>query len=84
MLVENKFFITKKIETCLAGPRIWEFMEIIKEKQFTKNTTGSVSSLDWIFYKLEKIDGVGPVDNRPSTDKLHHFFREKKKNNNYM
>ena len=20
----------------------------------------------------EKLDGVGPVDNRPSTDKLHH------------
>ena len=25
------------------------------------------------------LDGVGPVDNRPSTDKLHHFVREKKK-----
>ena len=22
-----------------------------------------------------KLDGVGPVDNRPSTDKLHHFVR---------
>ena len=21
-----------------------------------------------------KLDGVGPVDNRPSTDKLHHFL----------
>ena len=31
---------------------------------------------------LEKLDGVGPVDNRPSTDKLHHFVQkeeEKKK-----
>ena len=26
-----------------------------------------------------KKDGVGPVDNRPSTDTLHHFV---KKNNN--
>ena len=26
----------------------------------------------------EKLDGVGPVDNRPSTDKLHHFVRKKK------
>ena len=25
------------------------------------------------------LDGVGPVDNRPSTDKLYHFFRKKKK-----
>ena len=24
-----------------------------------------------------KQDGVGPVDNKPSTDKLHHFAREK-------
>ena len=28
---------------------------------------------------LEKLDGVNPVDNRPSTDKLHHFGRKKKK-----
>ena len=28
---------------------------------------------------IQKIDGVGPIDNRPSTDKLHyfvHFFEE--------
>ena len=25
-----------------------------------------------------KLDGVGPVDNRPSTDKLHHFVRKTK------
>ena len=25
----------------------------------------------------KKLDGVGPVDNRPSTDKLHHFVRKK-------
>ena len=23
-----------------------------------------------------KLDGVGPVDNRPSTDKLHHFVKK--------
>ena len=28
-----------------------------------------------------KLDGVGPVDNRPSTDKLHHFVRKKKRKN---
>ena len=27
---------------------------------------------------LEELDGVGPVDNRPSTDKLHHFVRKYK------
>ena len=34
-------------------------------------------------YKKEsgnKLDGVGPVDNRPSTDKLHHFVQQQKKN----
>ena len=24
---------------------------------------------------LEKLDGVGPVDNRASSDKLHHFVK---------
>ena len=27
-------------------------------------------------YKL--LDGVGPVDNRPSTDELHHFVKKEK------
>ena len=26
-----------------------------------------------------KLDGVGPVDNRPSTNKLHHYIEKKKK-----
>ena len=26
-----------------------------------------------------KLDGVGPVDNRPSTDKLQHFVHKEKK-----
>ena len=26
-----------------------------------------------------KLDGVGPVDNRPSTNKLHHIVKKKKK-----
>ena len=25
----------------------------------------------------KKLDGVGPVDNRPSTDKLHNFVQKK-------
>ena len=33
--------------------------------------------------KKRKLDGVGPVDNRPSTDKIHHFVK-KKKLKNYM
>ena len=26
-----------------------------------------------------KLDGVGPLDNRPSTNKLHHFVQKKEK-----
>ena len=26
-----------------------------------------------------KLDGVGPVDNRPSPDKFHHFVKKQKK-----
>ena len=26
---------------------------------------------------FEKLDGVGPDDNRPSPDKLHHFVKKK-------
>jgi hypothetical protein len=28
---------------------------------------------------LDKLDRVGPVDNRPSPDKLYHFVKKKKK-----
>ena len=28
--------------------------------------------------QISKLDGVGPVDNRPSTNKLHHFVPKKK------
>ena len=30
--------------------------------------------------ETKKLEGVGPIDNRPSTDKLNHFVRKKKKN----
>ena len=29
-------------------------------------------------HKYIKLDGVGPVDNRPSTNELHHFVKKKK------
>ena len=28
---------------------------------------------------INELDGVGPVDNRPSTNKLHHFVEEEEK-----
>ena len=33
----------------------------------------------WALLIEDKLDGVGPVDNRPSTDKLHHFVQKKTK-----
>ena len=32
-----------------------------------------------VLKKKEKLDGVGPVDNRPSPDKLHHFVKKKRR-----
>ena len=34
--------------------------------------------VSYFFAKIFKLDGVGPVDNRPSPAKLHHFVRKKK------
>ena len=34
-------------------------------------------SFIYFFIKDGKLDGVGPVDNRPSTDKLHQIFQKK-------
>ena len=33
---------------------------------------------DWNNQYVTKLDGVGPVDNRPSTDKLYQFVWKKK------
>ena len=33
---------------------------------------------------IDKLDGVGPVDNRPSPNELHHFVEEKKKKKKYL
>ena len=35
--------------------------------------------LDFYHVYIEKLDGVEPVDNRPSTDYFHHFPPPQKK-----
>ena len=47
---------------------------------FEKSAIANWSSLIMLKSKwfVSELDGVGPVDNRPSTDKLHHFVRRKK------
>ena len=36
----------------------------------------NVYFFDFYYQYSEKLDGVGPVDNRPSTDSLHHFIQK--------
>ena len=45
-----------------------------------KNSFFFVNFWDHIFKTVfpKKLDGVGPVDNRPSTNKLHHFVKKNK------
>ena len=35
------------------------------------------NNLKNVIFIAYKLDGVGPVDNRPSTDKLYHFVQKK-------
>ena len=43
--------------------------------QFFLDQSSRAKQSCWI--KVKKLDGVGPVYNKPSTDKLHHFVRKK-------
>ena len=51
----------------------------LNHNKFFPFTTTNFFSLFIGSCSLNKLDGVGPVDNRPSTNKLHHFVRKKKK-----
>ena len=50
----------------------WNFHHVFIIATKYKANTDQILSLQ------HKLDGVGPVDNRASTDKLHHFVRKKK------
>ena len=70
----------KKIE---AQPRPCLFLWISKSSEILWEEPRShpinLASQTWITSPMwNKLDGVGPVDNRPSTDKLHHFVQKKK------
>ena len=43
-------------------------------KDFKRSKWGRI----WFPIHLNKLDGVGPVDNRPSSNKLYHCVRRKK------
>ena len=47
-----------------------------------RSATPQESLSQWWAAKIEfgiKLDGVGPVDNRPSNNKLHRFVKKRKK-----
>ena len=46
---------------------------IFQHKQYITPSHNELSIVQWAMMGLLKLDGVGPVDNRPSTDSLHHF-----------
>ena len=46
------------------------------------NILTSFSLLWQIKVTVSKLDGVGPIDKRPSTDWLHHFVRKKEEEKN--
>ena len=44
-----------------------------------KNVSLALTAWEWMYFKdIWTLDGVGPVDNWPSTDKLQHFVWKKK------
>ena len=54
----------------------WGELDDVEDSLFLAGVSLICSSFT---YPDLKLDGVGPVDKRPSTDKLHHFVRKKKK-----
>ena len=37
-----------------------------------------INHLNHNIYILRELDGIGPIENRPSTNRLHHFVQKKK------
>ena len=47
-------------------------------KEYRKNNFTVIFLIIYFSLKEFKLDGIGPVDNRPSTDKFEHFVHTKK------
>ena len=57
---------------------IWTSIQTIKHKTNKKTTNfGESWTLQLTSLALSKLDGVGPVDNRPSNEQLHQFVQKK-------
>ena len=67
------FFLLSFFNTCKYGTitLYWRHCDL-------KTVTVKMSEVCLTHLLLPKLDGVGPVDNRPATNKLHHIVRRKK------
>ena len=69
----------RKHQEVYKSIRRWqEASASIRKAQHENNNNKQAKRIQW----LSKLDGVVPVDNRPSTNKLHHFIKKEKKKKN--
>ena len=54
-------------------------IELGKNSQFFVEITIMTRPPICFLIQTENLDGVGPVDNRPSIEKLHHFVQKKRR-----
>ena len=61
----------------VSGNSIREIKFLLPKGRGRNQVLHSTRTSSWDIYKLSchKLDGVGPVDNRPSTDLLHYFVQ---------
>ena len=55
----------------LCSPK-YLFNNLLKTCKITGGKINALVSVSAVY-----LDGVGPIDNRPSTNKLHHFVNKK-------
>ena len=72
-----------EIMRCLAKPSLLCQLGLIIKLEFILKLDGVLSLTPFKIHQhregFKKVDRVGPGDNRPSTDKLHHFVQKKRK-----
>ena len=71
-------------------------LTVISRGHYTEEQSSKTFALQWVLcrgnflknydnsFPLNKLGGVGPVHNRPPTDKLHHFVKKNNKKNKQM
>ena len=79
----NHIFDDEKIQKVYEKPKLPSKTNFLSDLVLkTSERLGFHDNIAIIQRKLQfpkKLDGVGPVDNRPSTDKLHHLSEKERK-----